>query len=237
MKLRSVLRSKAQARSNDVCTEHQATLGATEGGARSATTLGNSVANVNRLFGVLQRCRDRMTAAFAVMRAARTTVRWGFKALVSLAPSVSIEPADAKVFHMPATRRDDALIAAAREAMDRITPYAKEFLAAGLPPKVLSDLPKQIADFAAARLDWSNAVREYTLTNDEIDKELNAGDQAIRTAETILSDSPTPTDAVKKLRMAKRIGPSKAAKQEAPAAPASTSTAPTPAQEATKKTA
>jgi len=230
MKLRSILRHKAQARSNDVCTEHHASLGATDGGTKSAATLNNSVANVNRLFGVLQRCRDRMTAAIAAMRTARPFVRWGLKALVSIAPSVSIEPDDMKVFHMPVNRRDDTLIAGAREAMDRIAPYAKEFLAAGLPPKVLSDLPTQIADFAAARLAWSDAVREYTITNDAVATELDAGDDAIRTAVTILDDSPTaPTDAVKKLRMAKRIGPSKT-KKDSPDTPAVT----TPAGPTTK---
>jgi len=230
MKLRSILRHKAQERANDVCAGLHATLGASDGGTKSAATLNNSVINVNRLFGVLQRCRDRMTAALAAMRTARPVVRWGLKALVSIAPSVSIEPDDMKVFHMPLTRKDDALIAGAGEAMDRIGPYAKEFLAAGLPPKVLSDLPRQIADFAAARLAWSDAVREYTITTGAIDTELAAGNNAIRTAITILDDSPAaPTDAVKKLRMAKRIGPSKT-KTDSPDTPAVT----TPAVQTTK---
>jgi hypothetical protein len=238
MKLRNVLKHQAQARSADVCVEHRVALSATDGGTRSVATLSNSVANVDRLNGVLERCRDRMTAALAAMATARPFVRWALTALVNIAPSVSLEPADAKVFHMPLSRKDEELLAVAREAMDRITPYAKEFLAAGLPPKVLSDLPAQIADFAAARLDWSDARREYTITTDNIDKELAAGDAAIRVAQTILNDSPTaPTDAVKKLRMAKRIGPSKtkAATPHTPAAttPAQPST-PTPTQAAAK---
>ena len=218
---RSSLRHQAQARAHDVCTEHHDVLGATDGGTRSVEALGNSVSIVDRLFGALQRCRDKVTAALAVIRTARTNVLWGVKALVRIAPSVTLEPEVAKVFHMPKGRTDEELLAVARDAMDKIAPFAKEFLAAGLPPKVLTDLPKQIADLAAARLAKSNASREYAITTANIDKELNAGDQAIRVAATILDDSPAaPTDAVRKLRSAKRVGPSTAR----PVTPASATT-------------
>jgi hypothetical protein len=168
-----------------------------------------------------------VTAALAGIRTARTNVRWGLTALVRIAPSVTLEPEVAKVFHMPRGRTDEELLAVARDAMDKIAPFANEFLAAGLPPKVLTDLPKQIADFAAARLAKSNASREYTITTDHIDKELDAGDEAIRIAATILDSSPSaPTDAVKKLRSAKRIGPS-TAKSETPATATTGTTNPT----------
>src|SRR5262245_7085196 len=133
MKKRNVLRQQAQARSNDVCVELQTTLGASDGGTKSVSTLSTSVSTVDRLNGVLQRCRDKMTAAIAVMRTARPTIRWGLKALVNLAPSVSIQPDDAKVFHLPQSHQDEELLAVARDAMDKVASYASSFLAAGLP--------------------------------------------------------------------------------------------------------
>ncbi len=189
--------------------------------------LTGSVTTVARSFGLLQRCRDKMTAALAVIRTARINVLWGLNALVNIAPSVTLEPGVAKVFHMPQGRSIEELLAVARDAMDKVAPFTKEFLAAGLPPVVLTDLPTQIADLSAARLAKSNASREYTLTSGNIDEGLDAGDEAIRIALTILDNSPAkPTDAVKELRMAKRIGPS-TAKTETPKTPApATTTAP-----------
>jgi hypothetical protein len=138
---------------------------------------------------------------------------------------------------MPQGRSIEELLAVARDAMDKVAPFTKEFLAAGLPPAVLTDLPRQIADLSAARLAKSDASREYTLTSGIIDEGLDAGDEAIRIALTILDNSPAkPTDAVKDLRMAKRIGPStaKAVTPETPASATTDTTAPAQATMSTK---
>ena len=234
MRKRCVLRHQAQTRSHDVCAKHQDTLRATDGGAKNSEMLGEAVTTVARSFGILQRCRDKVTAALAVIRTARPNVLWGLKALVNIAPSVALEPGVAKVFHMPQGRSAEELLAVARDAMDKVAPFTKEFLAAGLPPAVLTDLPKQIADLSAARLAKSEASREFTLTSGIIDERLDAGGEAIRIALTILDNSPArPTDAVKDLRMAKRIGPS-TAKAVTPETPASATTDTTAPAQATK---
>ena len=236
MRIRFKLRHQAQARANDVCVGQAAVFDATSGGQKTAAKLSGAVTDVQRLNMDLEGYRDDRTAAAKDCRTGRATVRGGLTALVNIAPFVTLDPSAATVLHLPLTNSDEDLLSVAREALDKVTPNAQAFIDQGLPANVLTDLPKQVAAFAAARLALAKARRDYTVTLDAIREALAEGDDAIRIAHTILRTTPSaPPDAIKQLRIAKRIGPSTANTADQGAASAPTPGAPTaPVEPATK---
>jgi hypothetical protein len=227
MRKRSKLRHQAQTRANDVCVEQAAVFNATLGGQNTVAKLSGAVSTVQRLDADLERYRDDRVAAASDCKAGRVTVLGGLTALVNIAPFVTLDPSAAKVLHLPLTTGDDNLLAVAREALEKVTPNAQAFIDQGLPANVLTDLPKQIAALAAARLALAKARRDYTMTTDAIRAALAEGDDAIRIAHTILRNTPSaPKAAIEQLRIAKRIGPSTVDQSPAAAPGPGTPTAP-----------
>ena len=174
---------------------------------------------VERGFAAQQRSLDDRRAAVDACHTGRHDIRESLKAVVKVSAFVKLDEGSAKVMRLPRFSSDELLLADARAILDKVTPYADAFLAEGLPANVLTDLPAQIAGFAAAKLAQPQARQQFTVASKAIATALDAGDEAIEVLETILVNSPNVDPGVlTKLRLAKRVGPAHA-KDEAPAGP------------------
>src|SRR5258708_1106795 len=221
MKIDQKLKHQAHERSRDVCAEYRGTLDATEGGATATATIGDTVTVVGSLFKEQEHCLDDAAAAGKAVRTLRSALRAVLQVIVNLARFTDLEESSANVMHLPKFMTDQRLLAIGGEILDKVTQNAKAFLAKGLSPTVLDDLPRQIQGLAAAKLAFADARRRYTVAGDAIGKAQRKADKATKVVDTILLHTP-PVDpaAVRKFRIAKRIGPATAKAAASAPAPA-----------------
>ena len=224
MQKRERLRLEAQAESLDVCVTHRKAFDASKGGQNTLTTMSSSLAAARHHTSELDRWVDERTAATQDTAAGRAILRHALEALGGFASLVPLDESATKVLHAPRNASDESLLSVAREAMDKLTPHSAQLVEQGLPESVLTDLPKQIEAFDAARARGQRARREYTLTTARLKQALDTNQRTIGIAMTILRTSPlAPPDAAASLKIAKRIGPRINKKEEsAPAPPAGT---------------
>jgi hypothetical protein len=221
-------RQQAHVSSLDECTKVQSAFDANPGGQKAFGRLGTSVTTVRRSFADLQVCLNDKQKALETIQSGRLALRTLLKGVVRVSALADLEPVAAKVMQLPRKSSDELLLADAQAILDQVIAHKDVFLAEGLAPNVLTDLPAQIAQLTADRAAYSDAVRRYTATTDDIRRALDAGDDAVEVCASYLESLPgTDPAVIQKLRIARRVGPrSEAAPKPDTPAPA---TPPAPA--------
>jgi hypothetical protein len=208
MRKRISRRHEAQVRVQNVSVEHSAFFDATPGGGNTRAILATHVDEVIRLLALQERSNEDRRAAAAQCRASRQTLRADIKAVVTVGRGVNVAAAMMGAMRLPGGAIDDELLAYARGLLDRVTPHADAFVAAGLPPDLLKHLGDEIAAFSAARDAQAAARQRFTAASESIRETLDAADQAVDVLETIARRTPgTPSEVLTKLLIARRVGP------------------------------
>jgi len=221
-------RHEAQKRALNVATENRAPIEASQGGTKALADLTAQVTDVDSLSAEQSSWLNEMRKAFKRCAELRHTLHGVLKAVVQLSTSVVLEKDTAELMKLPRRANDGQFLDDARAIRNGVVANRQPFLDAGLPPHVLVDLPAQIDAFAAAKEKARSAREHIGLIVQDIVQRLGDGDKAIDVIEAILATSAdADPNAVKHLRLAKRVGPSqtKPAAPEAPAAEPATKTA------------
>ena len=208
MRKRISRRHDAQVRVQNVCVEHSAFFDATPGGGNTRAILGTHVDEITRLLALQERSNEDRRAATLQCRASRRALRADVRAVVTVGRGVSLDAATMGAMRFPGGATDDELLAYARGLLDRVSPHADAFVAAGLPPDLLKHLGDQIAAFTAARDAQAMARQRFTAASESILETLDQADQAVDVLETIARNAPgAPPEVRTKMRIARRIGP------------------------------
>ena len=204
------------------CQEHRALFEATPGGKRALAQLEASVEDVDSLSAEQSRCLESRREAREARFASKTAVYSGLKHVVKISAFVQLDEGTAEVMQLPRNSSARTLIDDGKAIVDKVTPYTKAFIEAGLPEHVLTDLPKQIEALATARRAMRVARQKFTAATKAMQIAVQSGDDALEVLETILKASPNPDPkAIERFQLAKRVGP-KRVKEDAPAADAAT---------------
>src|SRR5436190_12151918 len=137
MRKRISRRHEAQVRVQNVGVEHSAFFDATPGGGNTRAILGTHVDEVTRLLALQERSNEDRRAASAQCRASRRTLRADIKAVVTVGRGVNVAATMMGAMRFPGGATDDELLAYAQGLLDRVSPHADAFVAAGLPPDLL----------------------------------------------------------------------------------------------------
>lgn len=132
--------------------------------------------------------------------------------------------------HVPGGVSDDELIAYTRGLVDRVTPHADTFVKVGLPANLLKSLADAIQQFVKTRALRDAAVQRFQSATESIRETQNKADKAIDAIEAVALNLPQANpDFVRKLRIARRVGPRTVAKPETPVeTPEKPASSPTP---------
>jgi hypothetical protein len=237
-------RQSAHVRGLDECAKVQSDFDANPGGQKAFGRLGTSVTAVRRLFAEQQRCLNDKTRAFEALSLGRRVLRSLLKAVVKVSAVAELSLSAAKVMQLPRRSSDELLLADSQAIFDQLTLHKDVFLAEGLAPNVLTDLPAQISQFEADKAASTEAQRRYTAATDGIRRALDAGDDAMEVCAAYLESLPNPDESViRKLHIAKRVGPkstpapvSPAPAPEASLTPAAPAAPPAPASTSSSAT-
>jgi len=216
-------RFEAQKRARNATVENRGPVDATAGGKKALTALDSTVTGIEGLKTEHSVRLNEMRQAYRLCGELRRTLYDLLKHIVMLSASVHLEKGTAEFMTLPRTHNDTKFIDDARAVREGLAANRQGFLDAGLPARVLDDLPGMIDDFAAAK-DRARAARDRIgLLRREVHDRLGAGDKAMQAIEAILATSTgADSTAVRQFRSVKRVGP----RHGEPAAP---ETPPTPA--------
>src|SRR5262245_10815406 len=220
-------RHDAHTRANSVCEMHTAIFDATAGGKKARASLAANVANVTELLVSQQKSFEDRRAATVQSRAARVRLREAAKAVVSVGKLVNLPEIAMSTMRLPGSMSDDELLAYARTLLDRASAHADAFLAEGLPPDLLENLEGGIKALSAAREQFALARQQFAGASEAIRETQDQSDRTVRVLEAIALNTPAARpEVLTKLRVAKRVGPRKAAEKTPAAAPPAASTTP-----------
>jgi hypothetical protein len=204
-------RHHAQQSALNVALENRAPIEASQGGTRAIADLTTEVADVDRLSAEQGDWLNEMRKAFKLCRQLRLTLYGMLKAVVKISASVVLEKDTAELMKLPRIANDSKFIDDARVIRNVLAKFRQPFLDAGLAARVFDDLPKQIDDLVAAKDKTQTARGHIGVIVQNIVERLNDGDKAIDVIEAILATSAeADPNAVKRLRSARRVGPSQA---------------------------
>ena len=204
-------RHEAHGRANRVCTEHSALLDTTAGGQKLRLSLDGHVEKVGRLLALQEESIMERRAATSMVRSGRRAIRCALKAVVTVGRLVTL--ADGTVMstmQMPRPVSDDDLMAHARGTLERVAPYADDFVAAGLPLDLLEKLAAAIEGLASARSAQSTARLNFTVATGSIREIQHGARRTIDAIEAIainMEKTRASSDMLVMLRVARRIGP------------------------------
>src|SRR5205085_8350307 len=127
---------------------------------------------------------------------------------------------------LPSRRNGEELLTFSQGLLERVSPHAAAFVAEGLPPDLLKHLDQGIADFEAAREAQALSRQRFTAASASIGEALDHADKTADVLEDILINTPgSSSEALIKLRAARRVGPrvDPPVEQPAPKPPQATS--------------
>jgi hypothetical protein len=231
MRKRARLRHDAHTDVRAVVNEHHDFFAATDGGATQVGALDTSVPAVDGLFTELTQRRLERKLAVQSCREKRSLLRDALRLVVAVSRKLTLDVSIASVLVNPPEESDDQLLADARAIHDAASAHADAFVAAGLPPTLLATLAADVQALAAARDMKSLSTQRFTAATEAITAAQNATDKTIAVLDGIAlvgrKDNP---GILTKLRQARRVGPRKAAADQAATAapPAAPAAAPAP---------
>src|SRR5260370_2135750 len=155
-------RQSAHVRGLAECAKVRSDFDANPGGQKAFGRLGTSVTTVRRLFAEQQRCLNDKTRAVEALSVGRRVLRSLLKAVVKVSALVELGLSAAKVMQLPRRSSDELLLADSQAIFDQLTLHKDVFLAEGLAPNVLTDLPAQMGQFEADKAACTDALRRFT---------------------------------------------------------------------------
>jgi hypothetical protein len=204
-------RHEAHGRANRVCTEHSALLDTTAGGQQLRLSLEGSVGKVDRLLALQEESIMERRAATAQVRIGRRAIRHAVKAVVTVGRLVTLADGTLmSAMRLPGPISDEDLMAYGRGMLERVAPHEGVFVAAGLPPDLLEKLAAAIDRLASARSAQSTARQNFTAATESIrDIQHNARRtiDAIEAVALNMEKTPSSSDMLTMLRVARRVGP------------------------------
>ena len=201
-------RHDAQVRVTGVCTEHSAVFDATPGGQKARTALATSVANVDRLLALQERSIEDRRAATEQVRSGRRTLRDAAKAVVKIGRLVTLDQPTMATMQLLGHASDDQLLAYMRGLSDRVGAHADAFVAEGLPPDLLARLDDETQRFVAAKEGLAAARQTFTVATDSIRQAQDNAEKTVDALDAIAVNTPAARpEVLRKLRIARRIGP------------------------------
>jgi len=220
-------RHDAHVRVYNVSTDHKDVFDANKGGQENRAALGVQVADVDRLFAMLQRFREDQRAATEQRRRSREAMADAVRAVIQIARVVHLDDTIMETIRLPDAPNDEELLTYAKALLDRVSPHADAFAAAGLPAGVLERLSDAIQAFGPARDAHAAAGQRFTAAAQSIHDALDKADEAVRVLDVIAANTPTASrEILTKLRIAKRVGPRAAAPAKPETTPATSTTPP-----------
>jgi hypothetical protein len=240
MRKRTRLRHDGQTRANNVATEHSAILDAEPGVQTTRLALGTYVADVDGLLALQQRSLEERHAATVQLRKSRGTLRNAAKAVARV--GTLIDPEDDALMgsmKLPGGVSDDELIAYTRGMLDRVTPHADAFVKGGLPANLLKNFADAIQQFVATKDLRDATVQRFQSATESIRETQDKADKAIDAIEAVALNLPAANpEFVRKLRIARRVGPRTVATPEKPVeTPEKPASPTTPPSDSTNKVA
>jgi len=199
-------RHDAHVRASGVCVEHGALLDAT-GGHNPRAALDAHVAEVDRLLALQARSIEDRRAATEQRRLSRRRLRDLATLIVRVGRLVNVEGAVMATMELPGPASDGTLVAYARVLIERVSPYADAFVAAGMTAGTLANLAAVIQRLEAARDAQAASRQRFTAASEVIRDTLNKADKTVGVLEAIVLNTPAGRpEVLTKLRMAKRVG-------------------------------
>lgn len=220
-------------RVNSVCTEHSEIFDATPGGQKTRLSLGTNVEAVAKHLITQGHAVEDRRAATVQAREARVRLREATKAVVAVGKLVNLPTAVTRSMRLPGPMTDDELVNYGETILQRASANADAFLAEGLPTDLLKNLSDAIETLSTARELQATARERFTAAAESIRETQDKSEQTVNALEAIAINTPAAwPEVLKKLRVARRIGPRIKAATDTPAPPAPAS-APEPAPAAT----
>ena len=223
-------RHDAHVRVNGVCTEHSTVFDATPGGQKTRTALGTSVADVDRLLAYQERSIQDRRAATEQCRLGRQALRDAAQAVVKVGKLVTLDEPTMSTLQLPGPASDDELLAYTRGLLDRVAAHAEAFVAEGLPPDLLTNLDAETQRFVAAKDGQAAARQGFTAAAESIRLAQDKADTTVDALDAIAVNTPAAhPEVLRKLRLAKRVGPRAGVEPAPQPAPSPAPPATTPA--------
>jgi len=229
MRKNTRLRYDAHVRTKAVCTQSSAILDSTGGGKSAHTALDTKVAEEERHLAIQERTAQERAAATEQIRRGRLTLRAMAAAVVKVGRLVDLDEPLMDTLQLPGLTTDDGLLAYMRGLLDRVSPHADAFVAAGLPPDLLQNAAAEVDRFAAAKDGLANARHQFAASAVSLHLTQVQAAKTIDALVAIAVNTPAANpELVTKLRLARRIGPRQAAEPPAASPSPAPPTAPVP---------
>ena len=205
------LRHESQVRSNDVCTQHSNTFDRTDGATKIRRALDGHVTESTRLLALQERMLQERRAATEQCRICRRTLRAAGRTVVKVGKLVDLPDTVMYTLAVPGSMSDNALQAHMQGLYERVLPYQDAFEAVGLPPEALTDLTDGISALAKARAARAATIQDAASAREALHETQRRASVTILALEAIASTAtPEDREVVKKLQVARRIGPRRA---------------------------
>src|SRR5436190_9175150 len=221
------LRHEAQVRSNDVCTRNSDAVDVNPGRKKTRLALTGYVTESTRLIAVRDRALEERKAATQQCRLCRRSLRGAGKAVVKVGKLVDLPDTVMETMTIPGEMSDERLQSHMQALYDRVLPHKAAFEAEGLPSDALAKLTDGIKALEAARSARAATIQDAASADDALSENQDLASTAILALESVM---PTATQAhrelVKKLKVARRVGPRKAQPATAASGAATSSTVP-----------
>ena len=231
------LRHEAHVRANDVCTKNSDAVDVNPGAKKTRLALDGHVTESTRLIAVRDSAIEARKGATEQCRLCRAALRAAARPIVTISKRVSLPDTVVSTFTIPGSMSDEELQAHMQGLHDRVLPYKDAFEAEGLPTDTLTKLTDGIKALQDARAARAATIQDAASSEAALSENQDQASSAILALESVM---PTTTQAnrelVKKLRVARRVGPrttqpAAAASSGTPTPSPTTPSTPTPATE------
>jgi hypothetical protein len=201
----------SQVRSNDVATEHAATWDLSDGANRARLALNGYVTESTRLLAVRTRAIDDRRAATEQCRQCRISLRASGRTVVKFGKLVNRPDMVTDTLKLAGTMSDAALQAHMQALHDRVLPFIDAFVAQGMPPDTFTILADRIKALEAARAAVAATIQDAASAEQALRENQDRARATILALEAAVPGvTPQDREVLKKLRVARRVGPRKA---------------------------
>jgi hypothetical protein len=210
----------------NLANEHSAELDAEPGGQKTRLSLNTYRADIDSLLALQKQSLEDRRAATEQLRRGRGTLRNAARAVVKVGTLVDEDgQIPMGTMRVPGVGSDDDLLSYTKALLDRVTPHADAFVREGLPSNLLKTLADERQKFVQAKDLRDAAVQRSQAAAETIRETQDKADKTIAAIHAVAINLPNADAFVKRLRIAKRVGPRAVS---APAQPGSTTPAPAP---------
>jgi hypothetical protein len=198
----------SQVRSNDVTTAHSSTWDAAGSANDARVALNGHVTESTRLLAVRARAIDDRKAAVQQCRVCRIALRAADRTIVRVGKLVN-EPSFQTDTLTPAAAKSDADLQTHMQVLhDRVLPFQDAFVKKGMPADTLGKVADGIKALEAARAAVAATVQDAASADQALSENQRQARAAILALEAMVPGvTPEDREVLKKLQVARRVGP------------------------------